>query len=85
LSAPPATYFKRFYYDTVCRNVPALRMALSMFGVDHIVFGTDIPFREDVDLQLQDLQDLRLDDVDREAIDSGNAARLLRIKLGPSE
>lgn len=85
LSGPPETYFKRFYYDTVCRNVPALRMALSMFGVDHIVFGTDIPFREDIDLQLQDLQDLRLTDVDREAIDSGNASRLLRIKLGPSE
>ncbi|TMA79824.1 MAG: hypothetical protein E6J74_40505, partial [Deltaproteobacteria bacterium] len=24
LSAPPESYFKRFYYDTVCRNVPAL-------------------------------------------------------------
>jgi aminocarboxymuconate-semialdehyde decarboxylase len=82
LSAPPESYFKRFYYDTVCRNVPALRMALSMFGVDHIVFGTDIPFREDIDLQLQDLQDLRLNDVDREAIDAGNAARLLRIDRG---
>ncbi len=60
LSAPPETYFKRFYYDTVCRNVPALRMALSMFGVDHILFGTDIPFREDIDLQLKDLEDLDL-------------------------
>ena len=79
LSAPPETYFKRFYYDTVCRNVPALRMALSMFGVDHILFGTDIPFREDIELQLQDLDDLELGQSDRAAIDSGNAARLLRI------
>jgi aminocarboxymuconate-semialdehyde decarboxylase len=79
LSAPPEAYFKRFYYDTVCRNVPALRMALSMFGVDHIVFGTDIPFREDIDLQLQDLEDLQLTKTDREAIESGNATRLLRI------
>jgi len=79
LSAPPEAYFKRFYYDTVCRNVPALRMALSMFGVDHIVFGTDIPFREDIDLQLQDLADLQLTKTDREAIESGNATRLLRI------
>jgi aminocarboxymuconate-semialdehyde decarboxylase len=81
LSAPPETYFKRFYYDTVCRNVPALRMALSMFGVDHIVFGTDIPFREDIELQLQDLEALKLSDADRRAIDAGNAGRLLGIPL----
>jgi aminocarboxymuconate-semialdehyde decarboxylase len=84
LAAPPETYFKRFYYDTVCRNVPALRMALSMFGADHILFGTDIPFREDIDLQLQDLEDLQLSGPEREAIDYGNAARLLGIKLPPS-
>ncbi len=81
LSAPPETYFKRFYYDTVCRNVPALRMALSMFGVDHVVFGTDIPFREDIEPQLQDLEALKLSDADRRAIDCGNAARLLGIPL----
>lgn len=81
LSAPPETYFKRFYYDTVCRNVPALRMALSMFGVDHILFGTDIPFREDIDLQLKDLVDLGLSQAEREAIDCGNAGRLLGIDL----
>jgi aminocarboxymuconate-semialdehyde decarboxylase len=79
LSAPPEAYFKRFYYDTVCRNVPAMRMALSMFGVDHIVFGTDIPFREDIDLQLKDLDDLGLPADDRIAIESGNAARLLKL------
>jgi hypothetical protein len=37
ISAAPEAYFKRFYYDTVCRNVPALRMALSMFGIGHII------------------------------------------------
>ena len=81
LSAPPETYFKRFYYDTVCRNVPALRMALSMFGVDHVLFGTDIPFREDIDLQLQDLEALKLSDADRRVIDCENTARLLGIQL----
>src|SRR6266704_4119418 len=81
LKAPPEEYFKRFYYDTVCRNVPALRMALSMFGVDHVLFGTDIPFREDIDLQLQDLEALQLSDAERRAIDAENAARLLDIKI----
>ncbi|TMA83668.1 MAG: amidohydrolase, partial [Deltaproteobacteria bacterium] len=81
LSAPPESYFKRFYYDTVCRNVPALRMALSMFGAGHVLFGTDIPFREDIDLQLQDLDALKLSDGERRAVDADNAARLLGIKI----
>jgi aminocarboxymuconate-semialdehyde decarboxylase len=81
ITAPPETYFKRFYYDTVSRNVPALRMALSMFGPEHVLFGTDIPFREDIDLQLKDLEALGLTDADRRAIDVENAARLLKISL----
>ena len=75
-------YFKRFYYDTVCRNVPALRMALSMFGTKQIMFGTDIPLREDIELQLRDIEELGLSAADRDAIFAGNAARLLGISLG---
>jgi aminocarboxymuconate-semialdehyde decarboxylase len=85
LKAPPEHYFKRFYYDTVCRNVPALRMALSMFGIEHIMFGTDIPFREDIDPQLRDLAALGLGDAERRAIDVDNAARLLGISFSPGE
>ena len=81
ISNPPEFYFKRFYYDTVCRNVPALRMALSMFGTEQIMFGTDIPLREDIDLQLRDIEELGLSDMEREAIFAGNAARLLGISL----
>jgi predicted TIM-barrel fold metal-dependent hydrolase len=46
--------------NTVCRNVPALRMAFSMFGVGHIMFGTDIPLREDIELQGRDIEALGL-------------------------
>ena len=81
ISNPPEFYFKRFYYDTVCRNVPALRMALSMFGTKQIMFGTDIPLREDIALQLRDIEELGLSDAERDAIFAGNAARLLGIAL----
>ena len=84
ISNPPEFYFKRFYYDTVCRNVPALRMALSMFGTEQIMFGTDIPLREDIELQLRDIEELRLSDAERDAIFAGNAARLLGIPV-PSD
>jgi aminocarboxymuconate-semialdehyde decarboxylase len=79
LSMPPEQYFKRFYYDTVSRNVHALRMGLDMFGVDHVLFGTDIPFREDIELQVHDLDELGLSPTDRAAIEFGNAASLLGI------
>jgi aminocarboxymuconate-semialdehyde decarboxylase len=79
ITEPPEFYFKRFYYDTVCRNVPALRMAVSMFGTKHIIFGTDIPLREDIELQLRDIAALDLSAADLNDIYSGNAARLLGI------
>jgi len=81
ISEAPIEYFKRFHYDTVCRNVPALHMALSMFGADHVMFGTDIPFREDIREQMHDLEELGLSEADRDAIDGANAARLLGIPL----
>jgi aminocarboxymuconate-semialdehyde decarboxylase len=81
ISEPPEAYFRRFYYDTVCRNVPALRMALSMFGIEHVMFGTDIPFREDIELQLADLEALGLSDDEQLKIAVGNAARLLGIPI----
>ena len=79
ITQPPEFYFRRFYYDTVSRNVPALRMALSMFGSKHIMFGTDIPFREDIELQLGDIAALDLSAADLNDIYFGNAARLLGI------
>ena len=61
ISAPPEVYFKRFYYDTVCRNVPALRMALSMFGAEKDHVRHRYPLREDIELQLRDIEALGLD------------------------
>lgn len=79
ITAPPLEYFKRFYYDTVSRNVPALKMALEMFGVGHILFGTDYPFREDVQPQIQDIDDLKLSEEDAEAVLWKNASTLLKL------
>jgi predicted TIM-barrel fold metal-dependent hydrolase len=56
-------------------------MALSMFGVAHIMFGTDIPLREDIDLQRRDIEALGLTAAELDDIYAGNAARLLGISL----
>ncbi len=46
LSEPPAEYFRRFYTDTaLIGNTSALMCAHSFFGADHILFGSDSPFR----------------------------------------
>jgi predicted TIM-barrel fold metal-dependent hydrolase len=54
-------------------------MALSMFGTSQIMFGTDIPFREDIELQLRDIDALQLSAADQSDIYAGNASRVLRI------
>lgn len=81
IASPPETYFKRFYYDTVCRSVPALRLAVALFGTDHVVYGTDFPLREDIELQRRDVEALGLTAAELEAVYAGNAARLLGISL----
>jgi aminocarboxymuconate-semialdehyde decarboxylase len=43
LPYPPSTYIKRMYTDMVQPNTEAMKFALSYFGVDHIIYGTDYP------------------------------------------
>jgi aminocarboxymuconate-semialdehyde decarboxylase len=43
LPHPPSTYIKRMYTDMVQPNTDAMKFALSYFGVDHIIYGTDYP------------------------------------------
>jgi len=86
LSTPPQKYFlERFYYDTVCHSVPALKFACSLFGTERILFGTDFPFNDDVDRQREDLETLGLPAETAEAIFSGNALRLFSGRMGPAK
>ena len=52
-----------------------------MFGTEQIMFATDIPLREDFELQLRDIEEPGLSDAERIAIFAGNAARLLGLSL----
>ena len=40
---PPSFYLRRCYFDTACTHGPALECARSTWGVDRLVFGTDVP------------------------------------------
>ena len=44
IAAPPSTYIKRFYFDTVTHHDLALRLLLDLVGPQQIVLGTDTPY-----------------------------------------
>ena len=40
---PPSYYLRRCYFDTACVHGPALECARATWGVDALIFGTDVP------------------------------------------
>ena len=44
IDAPPSTFLRRFYYDTVVHSPEALRFLVETVGVDRVVLGSDYPF-----------------------------------------
>jgi predicted TIM-barrel fold metal-dependent hydrolase len=45
LPRPPSHYLRRHYYDTALSYVhSSLACTLALAGIDHVVFGTDVPY-----------------------------------------
>jgi aminocarboxymuconate-semialdehyde decarboxylase len=44
LPHPPSSYLKKVYVDTVVFTPHQLRALVEVFGVDHVIMGTDYPF-----------------------------------------
>lgn len=40
---PPSYYLRRCYFDTACCHGPALQCARATWGVDQLIFGSDVP------------------------------------------
>lgn len=85
LQGRPVDYFKRFYGDTAMfGSRDALISSLAFFGVDHIMFGTDMPFDPEkgpgfIRGSIRDLESIDLSNEDLEKIYSTNAMKLLGI------
>ena len=78
ISQPPTEYLKHFYYDTVNFDPRCLQLAIDFAGVDHILAGSDYPHQiGSLEKMFSSIAALRISDADKEAIRSGNAARLL--------
>jgi aminocarboxymuconate-semialdehyde decarboxylase len=85
LKEHPYDYFHRFYADTITiGSVPALACGLEFFGVDRVLFATDMPFdtqggRKYVEVALDAMARLDRPASDKQKIFEGNARRLFKL------
>ncbi|WP_129044494.1 amidohydrolase family protein [Companilactobacillus metriopterae] len=80
---PPdqAEDFKKFYVDTaILGNTKALELAVSYFGADHMLFGTDAPFgipdEGDTEEIISAINEMKISDSDKELIYQGNFEKI---------
>jgi len=81
-------YFRRIFYDTaVSGNTGALQCARAFAGLDQMVFGTDLPFgnqlgRRLIRQSIEAVERMGLNDEEKRKIYQDNAIKLLRLPLG---
>ena len=73
--APPSTYLRRFWYDSIVYDQPTLAFLVERVGADRVLYGSDYPF------SIGDMKGIlaRVDSLPpqhRNAVRSGNAERL---------
>ena len=81
----PVDYFRSFYADTALFGALAgMRCGLEFFGVDHVLFASDMPFEPSVGLYAREtirgIERLGLTGEDKDKIYRGNAERLLQME-----
>ena len=76
LPHPPTHYLKRYYYDTALSDTRSLMLAYQRVG-DHLVFGTDYPFKkEHVTRTLATIDGMDVPSAIKQKILAGNALSL---------
>jgi aminocarboxymuconate-semialdehyde decarboxylase len=73
--APPSTYLKRLWYDSIVYDQPTLEFLVERVGSDRVLYGSDYPFT------IGDMKGIlarvdALPHAHRDAVRSGNAERL---------
>jgi predicted TIM-barrel fold metal-dependent hydrolase len=85
LKKRPIDYFKMFYVDTALfGSLEATRLGLKFYGADKCVFASDCPFDPEggpmyIRETIKVLDNLGVEEVDRQKIYGGNLRKLMRI------
>jgi predicted TIM-barrel fold metal-dependent hydrolase len=87
LTKSPLDYFRMFYADTaIGGSTPGLMCAYAFFGAKQILFGTDMPYDNQIGYRsitrtIESIERMDIPPEDREAIFVGNAKELLRLPV----
>ncbi len=85
LSKKPLYYFRMFYNDTATDgSTPGLMCAYAFYGAKHLLFGTDMPFDQDLGDEairniIRAVEQMNIPAEDKRDIFEGNARRLLHL------
>jgi len=85
LKGRPLDYFRMFYGDSAIFGATApLECGLAFFGMDRVLFGTDMPFDPEkgtmfIRETIRAVESITIAPADREKIYEGNARRLLKL------
>ena len=79
ISAPPSTYLKKFYFDTITHSAQALAYLIDLVGVEQVMMGSDYPFDMGYERPAELVESLPdLSQTAKDAILSGNARKLFQ-------
>jgi len=86
LTKHPIEYFRLFYHDTaVYGNTAALMCAHKIFDKGHMVFGTDMPYDNEIGNRfiretIRSVEEMEISDAEKKDIFEDNARRLLHME-----
>ncbi|HWP85454.1 MAG TPA: amidohydrolase family protein, partial [Terriglobia bacterium] len=84
LKQRPLDYFRKFYADTAVSGPGPMECGLAFFGVDHVLYGSDMPFDHEggyfnVKETMRSLEAASIAPADRRKIYETNARALLKL------
>ena len=87
LRKPVADYLKMFYADTAIYGyTPGLMCGYALFGAQHLLFGTDMPFDSQFGLRytretIESIERMDISNTEKKMIFEDNARRLFRLTI----
>jgi len=87
IASPMIDYFKMFYADTaIYGHTPGLMCSYEFFGAEHILFGTDMPFDNQLGLKytretIESIYRMDISDNEKKMIFEDNVRGLLRLAV----